>query len=110
MDPSDYLLLSEKYSNSRIEVDFGGKDDSVWLILDNKSILRKSRSFVNGNIVWEYRFRGVLNCPFKLETENESDIIRMCNPSMHSCDVDPTEIIVHKFKLEVKETIYKKSY
>ena len=29
---------------------------------------------------------------------------------MHSCDVDPIEIIVLKFKLEVKETrtIYKK--
>ena len=91
----------------------GEKDDSVWLILDNKFILRKNRLFVNGNIVWECtRFRRVLNCPIKLETENESDIIRMCNPSMHSCDVDPTEIIVHNFKLEVKETrtIYKKSY
>ena len=38
----------------------------------------KNRLFVNGNIVWECtRFRKVLNCPFKLETENESDIIRM---------------------------------
>ena len=89
----------------------GEKDNSVWLILDNKFILRKNRLFINGNIVWECtRFRRVLNCPFKLETENESDIIRMCNPSMHSCDVDPIETIVHKFKLEVKETrtIYKK--
>ena len=103
MDPPDYLLPNDQLTGQKVELIKGEKEDSVWLILNNKFVLHKNRLFKNGNIVWECKFRRVLNCPFKLETEKEINIIWMYNPSTHTCDVDPIEIIVHKFKLEVKK-------
>ena len=90
MDPPDYLLPNDQLTGQKVELIKGEEEDSVWLIFNNKFVLHKNRLFKNGNIVWECKFRRVLNCPFKLETEKEINIIWInsymwCGPYKNNC-------------------------
>ena len=104
MDPiPEYHLPPESFKNFSFEIVKGEKENSSWLVVDKKYILHKNSSYRNGNTVWECKHRRARNCPFRLETEKDGDVIWMYDPKVHTCDPDPIEFLVHKFKLQVKE-------
>ena len=104
IDPiPEYHLPPESFKNFSFETVKGEKENSSWLVVDKKYILHKNSSYRNGNTVWECKHRRARNCPFRLETEKDGDVIWMYDPKVHTCDPDPIEFLVHKFKLQVKE-------
>ena len=58
MDPPDYLLPNDQLTGQKVELIKGEKEDSVWLILNNKFVLHKNRLFKNGNIIETASFIG----------------------------------------------------
>ena len=107
MEPPDdnhtYCLPENDLSSQKCEKIAGEKENSVWLIMNNKYILHKLREFKNGNVVWECKFRRALACPFKCETSESDDLLWSYLEASHTCAQDPIEVEVYRFKLEVKE-------
>ena len=107
MEPPDdnhtHCLPENDLSSQKCEKIAGEKENSVWLIMNNKYILHKLREFKNGNVVWECKFRRALACPFKCETSESDDLLWSYLEASHTCAQDPIEVEVYRFKLEVKE-------
>ena len=104
--PDEYCLSSDRFAAQGIEIVPGEKSNSEWLVLNDLYILHKSRSFKNGNVVWECKHRRGMGCPFRMETgisNEEIEILLMYKPALHKCAQNPCEIYVHKFKNEVKK-------
>ena len=103
-DPG-YFIPVDNLKEQLVEKISGEKENSTWLILNEKYILHKNRIFKNGNIVWECKNRRALACPFKCETTDLGDIelLWMYCETTHTCSQDPMVIYQHRFKVEVKE-------
>ena len=108
-EPDDeYFISNDKLCDQKVQIIPGEKKGSEWLIVNERFILNKNRTFKNGNIVWECRSRRRFKCPFRMETEVEDDsgagvkIMWMYDNNVHTCVVDPHAILVHKFKTEIK--------
>ena len=101
----DYLMPKSKWSEQKLEIIPGEKKGSEWLIINDEFILNKNRTFKNGNIVWECRSRRWYKCPFRMETEMGEESVNMLwmfENDIQTCVHDPSVILVHKFKTEVK--------
>ena len=101
----DYLMPKSKWSEQKLEIIPGEKKGSEWLIINDEFILNKNRTFKNGNILWECRSRRRYKCPFRMEIETGKEsvnILWMFENNIHTCVHDPSVILVHKFKTEVK--------
>ena len=75
------------------------------MIVNTEYILHQNLA-LEKNVIWECKFRRSNGCPFRLETLEENGtmvILWMYKESVHHCFQDPNQIVVHKFKTEIKE-------
>ena len=61
---------------------------------------------LGSSVYWECRTRRITGCPFKIQTEKDTDgkhnIVYMFNLDRHTCHQDPTDVYEQKFRNTVK--------
>ena len=91
---------------SEMKVELVEGDHGVnWLVVDGVHILHKKREYPN-EIKW--RCSGFYNfkCPFILSTkekDGEVVVVKMADPMVHVCSQEKVGVIMHKFKLRLRE-------
>ena len=101
-----YIATEQEIRDCKVDIISGEKENSFWLILDNKYILIKNRPFKNGKAVWECRGRRHYDCPFRMEViveEETMSIVWMYKVGTHTCPQQEVDVWVHRFKVWVKE-------
>ena len=71
---NEYIATEQEIRDCKVDIISGEKENSLWLILDNKYILIKNRPFKDGKAVWECRGRRHHDCPFRMEVIVEDNI------------------------------------
>ena len=90
-----------------LETISGNKKDSVWLVINNQYICVKNDASVSGSMFyWECKTRRITGCPFKLQTEVDSEgkhsIVYMYSIDRHTCHQDSMDVYEQKFRNIVK--------
>ena len=90
-----------------LEVVYGIKEGSRWLIVDDVHICHKQQVFKRHD-VWRCKDFRSYRCPFKNVTtkeegENELRILSVTEAIVHNCSKDKVKPILHKFKLKLNK-------
>ena len=69
-----YLVENAEFDEMNLEIISGNKKDSAWLVINNQYICVKNDESLSGSsFYWECRTRRITGCPFKLQTEVDSE-------------------------------------
>ena len=102
-----YLVENAEFDEMNLEIISGNKKDSVWIVINNQYICVKNDESLSGSsFYWECRTRRITGCPFKLQTEVDSEgkhsIVYMYSMDRHTCYQDSIDVYEQKFRNAVK--------
>ena len=118
IDSEDYL--EQDIDSHTIEIVYGEKEESKWLIIDGIYICHRdntSKGNVRETLGWECRGRRQFKCRFRAGTYTDDNgtikLNFMWKLSICHCEQNKVFPILHKFKLELKHEMksnYKASF
>ena len=96
---------TEDFSGVEVELMDGDNAGSKWLVVDGIHILHKKMEYTNET---KWRCSGWYNfkCPFFLSTKDidgKVTVVKMADPMDHVCSQEKVGVIIHKFKLKLRE-------
>ena len=96
-----FLVQNAEFDEMNLETISGNKKDSVWLVINNQYICVKNDASVSGSMFyWECKTRRITGCPFKLQTEVDSEGKHSID--RHTCHQDSMDVYEQKFRNIVK--------
>ena len=92
-------------SGVQVEVVDGNHEGTKWLIVNGVHICHKQKEYP-GEVRWRCADWRWFKCPFIISTREEDGevkVVKMTDLEGHRCSKDKTGVILHRFKLKLKE-------
>ena len=92
-------------SGVHVEVVDSTHEGTKWLIVNGVHICHKQKEWP-GEVKWRCADWRWFKCPFAISTREEDGevkVVKMTDPEGHRCSKDKAGVILHKFKLKLKE-------